>query len=474
MTIAAFLRKIPLFAELKDDNLEELCQMVQEVRLTAGTLLFTESDPGDNAYVIKEGQIEIIKTSSNRDVLLAVLSSGDVIGEMALIESLPRTASARARDDCVLLAISKETLDQLFNASPSAARSMLHTIAARLRATEGMLGQSEKMAQLGTLTAGITHDLNNPSTAVLRGSEQLLVAILQLQQAQMEISRLGLSPSQAERLIALYNQVEAVAVRPIALDPLERSDRQNELEKWLEANQIEKSWEVANHLANMEWEVNRLIQLSEEYSVTQLPNVIELLAADYTISTILQEIKQGAHQISEIVKALKNYVYLDQAPVQPVDIHEGLENTLVILKSKLKMGVMVERDYAPNLPRVFAYGSELNQVWTNLIDNAIDALLGAGEPEGEPTGEKVADPRIILRTFSEGDWVVIEVEDNGPGIVDEIQSKIFTPFFTTKALGTGTGLGLNNSLNIIQKHGGEITVRSQPGCTVFNIRIPIK
>lgn len=135
---------------------------------------------------------------------------------------------------------------------------------------------------------------------------------------------------------------------------------------------------------------------------------------------------------------------------------------------------MVERDYAPNLPRVFAYGSELNQVWTNLIDNAIDALLGACKPEGEPTGEKVADPRIILRTFSEGDWVVIEVEDNGPGIVDEIQSKIFTPFFTTKALGTGTGLGLNNSLNIIQKHGGEITVRSQPGCTVFNIRIPIK
>jgi signal transduction histidine kinase len=473
MNIASFLRKIPLFSELPEETLEQLCLMVQVVKLAAGKQLFAEGDPGDQAYVIKEGQIEILKASGKRDVLLSVRGVGDVIGEIALVESVPRTATARAKDNCVLLAIGKETLQQLLDTSPTAALNMLHTISARLRANELTVRQSEKLAQLGTLTAGITHDLNNPAAAVLRGSERLLDAIRQLNQAQIEISRLGLNPSQAQQLRTLLNQVEATARHPIEMDALERSDRQTEIENWLEKRHIDKAWELANNLVDLDLNVGKLEQVSDEHTPGQLQPILEIITAEYTIASILEEINQAARQISEIVKALKNHVYLDQGPIQPVNIHEGLDNTLVILRNKLMNKINVERSYDRSVPRVFAYGSELNQVWTNLIDNAIDSLLEMEGPQIDPTRESVWQPRIIIRTYLQANWAVVEIEDNGPGIPDEVQSNIFNPYFTTKAMGKGSGLGLYSSMNIINKHGGEISVLSQPGMTVFTVRLPV-
>jgi signal transduction histidine kinase len=398
---------------------------------------------------------------------------GDVIGEIALVESVPRTATARAKDNCVLLAIGKETLQQLLDTSPTAALNMLHTISARLRANELTVRQSEKLAQLGTLTAGITHDLNNPAAAVLRGSERLLDAIRQLNQAQIEISRLGLNPSQAQQLRTLLNQVEATARHPIEMDALERSDRQTEIENWLEKRHIDKAWELANNLVDLDLNVGKLEQVSDEHTPGQLQPILEIITAEYTIASILEEINQAARQISEIVKALKNHVYLDQGPIQPVNIHEGLDNTLVILRNKLMNKINVERSYDRSVPRVFAYGSELNQVWTNLIDNAIDSLLEMEGPQIDPTRESVWQPRIIIRTYLQANWAVVEIEDNGPGIPDEVQSNIFNPYFTTKAMGKGSGLGLYSSMNIINKHGGEISVLSQPGMTVFTVRLPV-
>jgi len=174
----------------------------------------------------------------------------------------------------------------------------------------------------------------------------------------------------------------------------------------------------------------------------------------------VSEIQQASQRISQIVQAMKSYTYLDQARLLEVDIHEGLESTLVIMQHKLKRGVTVHREYSPDLPRIEAYASELNQVWTNIIDNAIDAMDGKGE--------------IILRTSYREPWVWVEIIDNGPGIPGEVLSKIFSPFFTTKAVGKGTGLGLNTSYNIIHKHGGDIKVASQPGETRFEVRLPQK
>jgi len=454
-----FLKKVPLFANLTEHDLERLCEIVTEVHLDAGDQLFAEGSPGDKAYIIEKGEIEILKASGGRSVLLAVRKSGEVIGEMSLLEAAPRFASGRARTDSSLLAIGHEQLDNLLNTSPSAARSLLFTITSRLRSTEMMLRQSEKMAQLGTLTAGIAHELNNPAAAAQRGASQLNAVISQLQEAQLGLSRLSLPPQKWDQLGELNTVIRDRAINPIDIDTLERSDQEFEIEEWLDAQGVPDGWEYAPTLVDLGFNNQQLTKLVDDFPSDHLVAVIAWLGASFSAYSLLEEINQGAERISAIVKSLKSYVYLDQAPIQTVDIHEGLNNTLVMLRSKIKAGIDVKRDYAEDLPKIQAYGSELNQVWTNIIDNSIDAMNGEGE--------------LRIKTLKEGEWVIVELEDNGPGIPDEIQEKIFSPFFTTKAVGKGTGLGLNISYNIVQKHAGEIKVFSKPGKTRFQVCLPV-
>jgi len=454
-----FLKKVPLFASMPDHDLDRLCEMVTEVHLNTGDQLFAEGSPGDKAYIIESGEIEILKASGGRSVLLAVRKSGEVIGEMSLLEAAPRFASGRARTESKLLAISHAQLDELLNTSPSAARSLLFTITSRLRSTELMLRQSEKMAQLGTLTAGIAHELNNPAAAAQRGTSQLNSAIAKLQVAQIGLSKLSLPPESWDELSQLNLLIRDRASNHIDIDTLERSDREYEIEEWLAAHNIPDAWEHAPTLVDLGFAEKQLGNLANKFSSDQLVEVISWLGASFDTFSLLEEINQGAERISDIVKSLKSYVYLDQAPIQSVDIHEGLNNTLVMLRHKLKEGIDVKRDYAESLPNIQAYGSELNQVWTNIIDNAIDAMNGKGE--------------IIIKTRKDGEWVIVELEDNGPGIPEDIQEKIFSPFFTTKAVGKGTGLGLNISYKIIEKHSGDVKVFSKPGKTRFQVSLPI-
>lgn len=325
---------------------------------------------------------------------------------------------------------------------------------------EVMLRQSEKLATLGKLSAGMAHELNNPAAAAQRGAGQLRAVVAQLQRAYLTMSEISPSRTQLDSLLALDQQAQERAEQPFDQDSLARSDRENELESWLVDRGIENAWEFAPVLVSLGIDASELGSLAETFTDGQFPAMIAWLSCTYTIYSLLEEIGQGVGRIAEIVKALKTYSYMDQAPIQSVNVHEGLDNTLVMLRSKLKEGVTVRREYDEDLPRIQAYGSELNQVWTNMIDNAVDAMNGQGE--------------IVLRTRQEDQWVVVEIEDNGPGIPDQVQSNIFDPFFTTKAPGEGTGLGLNISHNIIvQKHGGKIGVHSVPGKTCFQIKLPI-
>ena len=310
-----------------------------------------------------------------------------------------------------------------------------------LRESETMLRQSEKMAVLGTLTAGVAHELNNPAAAVKSGATQLESAIVQFGQARSQLSQLDLTAAQQSELQRLTQEVLQRAARPPELNALARSDREGELQTWLEECGMLDAWKLAPTLVNLNYDTAGLTALAESFAPDQLPAVIAGLDATYTVYNLLTEIGQSAGRISEIVKALKSYSYLDQAPVQEVDLHEGLNNTLLVLSHKLKAGISVRQEYALRLPNIQANGSELNQVWTNLIDNAADAL----EQQGE----------ITIRTRHEGERVVIEIEDDGPGIPAEIQPRIFEPFFTTKPPGQGTGLGLDISYNIVvHKHRG--------------------
>jgi len=456
MSSIAFLRNVPLFANLPDKDLEQLCQQVEEISLEAGELLFSEGSIGQNAYVIQQGQIEIFKTSDRKNIQIAVRQPGEIIGEIALLQEAPRSANARAISACRLIVISYEQMGHLLNTSPSASRTMLSTITSRLRDTELLLRQGEKMAQLGTLMAGIAHELNNPSAAVSRGAVQLKTALVGYEGLSAELRLIGLSKNQIKDL---DQEIRQKAAKPSRMDSITRNDRESELERWLDDHGIENGWELAPQLANLMDGSKDLDAFVAGFPQGSLATLLGWMSAGYEVYTLVEEVGQGAGRISEIVNALKSYVYLDQAPIQEIDIHEGLENSLVILHYKLKQGIEVVREYDPSVPHIQAYGSELNQVWTNIFDNAIDAMDGKG--------------RLIIRTNHKGAWVTVEIEDNGPGIPPSIQEKMFNPFFTTKPLGKGTGLGLSITYNIVKKHAGDIKVSSQPGQTIFAIRLPV-
>jgi signal transduction histidine kinase len=455
------LKKTPLFVGLSEEDFQHLCDMSKEIRLSAGEMLFQEGQPGSEAYIIETGEVEIIKASQDREALLAVRGPGEVIGEVALLDEAPRMASVRARSNTTLIAIKKESFDKLLHSSPTALNATFRTTLARLRETQAGLQQVEKMAQLGTLTAGVAHELNNPAAAIQRGEQQLHDALQKLSSAKDVLNEAKFSLEQLRLAQKLEKEAVQKASSPPVLDTLARADRSEEIELWLRGHNLETSLENAPALVDLDYQNHELNEISKTFNAIQASALLNWLATTYNAHNLLAEIGQGARRISAIVKALKSYSYLDQAPMQAVDIKAGIEDTLLILGSKLRGGITVKRDYDEKLPLVQAYGSELNQVWTNLIDNAIDALNEKGE--------------IRIQTKREANWAIVTIEDNGPGIPKEIQSRVFDAFFTTKPPGHGTGLGLNISYNIVvYKHHGDINLISEPGRTRFEVWLPIK
>jgi signal transduction histidine kinase len=322
------------------------------------------------------------------------------------------------------------------------------------------LRQSEKLATLGKLSAGMAHEINNPASAAQRGAVQLGEHILTFKDVQYKLGEMKLTESQLNSMDLLNKQIREKAKLPNNLKPLEQDKLENEMELWLEGKGISNPWKYSSTLVNIGLTKEELTELSKNFDGDQFPFVIESMSSIYVIHSLIEEIGQGAGRITEIVKALKSYSYMDRAPIQSIDVHEGLNNTLVMFGSQLKKGIAVERRYSKDLPQIQAYGSELNQVWTNIIDNSIKAMNGSG--------------KIIITTYKQNDSIVIEIKDTGPGIPEEIQEKVFDPFFTTKSPGEGTGLGLSISHNIItQRHRGEISVKSRPGETLFRVKLPI-
>jgi PAS domain S-box-containing protein len=330
----------------------------------------------------------------------------------------------------------------------------------QLNEMQDQLIMQEKMASLGKLSAGMAHELNNPAASAQRGAAQLRETFSRWQEVQLQLNELRLDADEQTALEKLDGVAQDRARRPVELNAVARADREAELEDWLDDRRVAHAADLAPSLVSLGLDQAELEELCEDFRPEQLPVVVEWLGYKFVIYSLFAEILVGTARIVELVKALKTYTYMDQAPLQEVDVRDGLDNTLIILHSKLKKGVNVVRDYAEDLPAVHAFAGELNQVWTNLIDNAIDAMDGEGT--------------LVVRTRRDGDSVVVEIEDDGPGIPDDVVTKIFDPFFTTKAPGQGTGLGLNISRNLItRRHHGSLTVSSEPGHTRFTIRLPI-
>ncbi len=412
--------------------------VVDDNRMNRIKLSANLESQGHTVTLAEDGQsaLDIIRVESFDVVLLDLIMPGrdgyDVLQEMK--------GDVALRDIPVIVISALDEIESAVRCIELGAEDYLSKpfdpvlLKARLRATlekkklrdlerayvqqEVMLRQNEKLATLGKLSAGMAHELNNPVAAVLRGTEHMAAAIERQLEAQLALGRSGLSAEQVEKLAAISRQAATQAGEAGELDAFTRSEKEADLEDWLDDAGMQDAWELAPGLVEMGYDKERLVGLAAEFRPDQFEHTLDWIASRFSMYGLLREIGEGSRRVAEIVRALKSFTYLDQAPVQNVDVHAGLDDTLIMLRGKLKRGVDVSRDYAADLPLIEARGTELNQVWTNIIDNAVDAMDGHGE--------------IQLRTRWEEPWVVVEIEDNGPGIPESIQGQLFDPFFTTK------------------------------------------
>lgn len=454
-----FLRRLPLFAGLAEEDLDHLCRMARRIEAEPGEIVMREGQPGDGLYVVVEGRLEVTKHEGGREVVLAVREVGEVLGEMSLLEQAPRTATVRAVGRAELMVIAQDAFRTLLSSSPEAAAGILRIMAGRLRSTEASLMEQARMASLGTLAAGLAHELNNPAAAIARASDHMASSLEQLRGRAGELAALRLSDDATAALAAIHAAIAGAG--PPAADALACSLEEERLGTWLEERGVEAPWDIAPPLVAHGFDTDRVADVMQPFDDDARPVVLRWVSTALEARGLLHEIAVSARSISGIVRAVRSYTYLDQAPVQDVDVRATLEDTLVILRHRLGPDVVVERDFDPDLPHVEAYGSELNQVWTNLIANALDAMDGAGT--------------LRLGARAGRDEVVVQVTDSGTGIPADLRPRIFDPFLTTKAPGAGTGLGLHIVHNIVaNRHRGRIVVDSEPGRTTFEVHLPLR
>jgi signal transduction histidine kinase len=447
----------PLEQRLTGEQIEALLPYGTELALDAGDYLFDETSVVDSFYVVLEGAIRISRLDGAEDTHLITHHPGDFTGGLAVLTGRRSIHRGRAAAPSRVLEIGSETFRRVSVERPEVADVFISGLARRMRETQRAFRQQEKMAALGKLSAGLAHELNNPAAAARRASDDLGEAALRAQLLALEHDA-RFSPAQREKLTQLRR--EAAANDAAALDPLARSEREDEAVLWLEERGVEEAWELASILAEAGIRTERLERLAEDLDDGRaLAGALEWLGTTLELVGLADELAQSAARISELVGAMKEHTYMDRGSYEETDVREGLESTLTILGHKLK-GATVTRDYEDGLPRIWAHGGELNQAWANLLDNAADAVDGRG--------------RIGVRAYRDGDSVAVEVSDDGPGIPPEVGRRVFEPFFTTKQIGEGTGLGLDIVRRIVASHGGEVAFESVPGETRFVVRLPLE
>jgi signal transduction histidine kinase len=436
------------------EQVEALMPYGRELSLQTGDFLFDETAIVDSFYVVLEGEVNISRLDGAKETSLDTHGTGEFTGGLAVLTGKTSIHRARAAGPSHVLEIDSETFRCVAVELPDVADVFISGLARRMRYTQRAFRQQEKLAALGKLSAGLAHELNNPAAAARRASEELGGAVLEAQLAALEHDA-RFSAEERQALVVMQHETVAGAA---PLDPLLLSDAEEELAEWLNEHEVDASWDLAATLAAAGVEAGRLKQLVSVLEVESLAAGLGWLVKTIELVELADEVATSAGRISELVGAMKDYTYMDRSAVGEVDVTAGLENTLTILGHKLK-GVSVRREYEDDLPKVQGNGGELNQVWTNLIDNAADAVDGRGN--------------ITVRAFAEVDRVVVDVADDGPGIPREARQRVFEPFYTTKEVGAGTGLGLDVVRRVVVAHGGEVSVRSEPGETGFTVRLPV-
>ena len=448
------------FPFLDPQQLERFQTYGEVVTFADDELVFSQGDKLWDLYVVISGKLRISKTIGNEDNLLAYHGPGQFSGDLSILTGGAASATGRAVGPTTLLRVRPKTLRTLISECSPLAEVVLKAMAQRSREVDAHINHEEKLAALGKMSAGLAHELNNPAAAARRASKLMLETILEAPLRMLELDPTW-NPSQRELIRQTSKGLRERVMQGFPKqDPMELSDREQTIYDWLEAHGAPRAADQAPPLAAAAFSVEELDAwhntLGSGYPFQKAMNWLETVLR---MGELAKDIETSTERIAELVQAMKEYTYMDQAKFQEIDVHKGLESTLKIMYHKLKNGVDVRRQYDESSPRICAYAGELNQVWTNLIDNAVDAMNGKGI--------------LTIRTLHCEEGIVVEIEDNGPGIPENVQNRIFEPFFTTKGVGKGTGLGLDISYRIVTfRHGGRIQVRSKPGETVFSVYLP--
>jgi signal transduction histidine kinase len=457
----AELRNTELLRTCSDEELNELLAASSEVRLAAGEPLFSDHDRADAVWVLLEGELILTKTLGGDEVVADRVGPGAFLGEISLLTGAAAGHGAHAHDGARLLRVPGDTFLGLIRRCPTVMETVLRTLAARVHKVARFLQERERMAGLGTLAAGLAHELNNPAAAASRALALLGEQLAQLGPLGRQLAMHPWTAEDADLLERLDAATCCIREGAKELDALDRSEREEAVARWLERFGVERPWEFAPLLVDRGLGPDDLNRLAKGRQVEIVTDALAWTERMVHVRQLLDEAAHSTTRIAELVRAVKAYSHVDTTTLREIDVHESIESSLTILGHKLKQSrAKLQREFDRSLPKIRAYGTELSQVWTNLVDNAADALAKDGGT-------------VVVRTAPAKDGICVQISDTGPGIPADVRARIFDPFFTTKEAGKGTGLGLEIVKRIVLRHRGEIRVESVPGRTTFSVRLPL-
>ncbi len=453
------LKAISAFADLDTPQLEWLAAHFSNERYGPGEILVEAGTAADYMVAIFEGELQARRSEMGQEGAIYMAGAGRVTGKLPFSRMREFPSTVRAVGMTRIGRLREEKFGEMLAVIPTMGERLVGVLSDRIRETAKVDQNREKLAALGKMSAGLAHELNNPASAAQRAASNLREALKKLADSNRRMAACPMTDEQRVHLAELEDELAGAMDGKPVLDSLALSDREGELTQWLEKRGFRKGWEIAPALADSGFDTGCLDHIAGVVGDGVLGSALERVAATFNVERLVREIENSTKRMTVLVKAVKEYSYMDRIQEQEIDIHRGLDTTLAVLGHCMKDGVRVTREYDTTLPKLVANGGELNQVWTNLIDNAISAMKGKGE--------------LKIRTARENDLALVEIIDNGPGIPAAIQGRIFEPFFTTKGVGEGTGLGLDFAYRIVGRHHGEIRFTSRPGETRFQIRLPL-